>query len=728
MENNTIKTETRFHSDKVSKYLLMGIAFIAVSIVFFIILFIFGNSIDAIKNIGIVELLTGTSWRPGREEYGTVPLITGTLLVTIGAILFAVPVGVGSAIFISEVAPKRWRATLKSVSEVFAGIPSVIYGFFGLTFLVPLLRDLFPEQLLFGFSWLAGSIILGIMALPTIISVSEDALNSVPKSYREASLAIGATKWETTVKVVTPAAISGISAAIILGMGRAIGETMAVMMVCGNAALMPNPIFDVFSMILPITATIAVEMPYIGVGSTHYSALFFLALILMVMVFFISMASNAIVKRTKRKFGEVVEKETLAGKLMSKIPVDVLNASKNILAILGLFVMSFLISNIFLNHVAAAVMGVLVTAAIVMVSLLWLNDLTKENKAARPRNPSEFIEVVPAGFKGYLKTSAVYVIIFALFYMAAYLLIGNIEAILVGLAAVGAYVGLRAASKFIDSRKTQMIAHSSLFIVMLFAISMLAVILLDIFRDGLPMITWDFLTGYPTNGGRAGGILPAIVGTLKLIIGAMVVALPLGVITGIYLAEYSKDNSFTRLVRYCIDILNGTPSIVFGLFAMAAFVIYLGFGYSLIAGCLALGFMVLPVIIRSTEEALRAVPNELREGSMAMGATRWETTVRVVLPAAIGSIITGTILSIGRTAGETAPIMFTAVIAYQSSMSHSIMDPVMALPYQLFYLATEGGGSPEMQSAIASVLLIIVLLIFVTASLVRNYYIKKIKW
>ena len=221
--------------DKIMKYVLTGIACVAVLVIFLIIVFIAGNSVDAISNVGILDFIFGSEWNPEDGIYGAFPVILGTVLVTIGAMAIAIPLGVGCAIYISEIAPSKYRSILKPVCEIFAGIPSVVYGFFGLVVLVPFLRETFDVT--YGLSWLAASLLLGIMAMPTIISISEDALHAVPQSYREASLAMGASRWETTVKVVFPAAISGVSAAIILGIGRAIGETMAVMMVTGNVAL-----------------------------------------------------------------------------------------------------------------------------------------------------------------------------------------------------------------------------------------------------------------------------------------------------------------------------------------------------------------------------------------------------------------------------------------------------------------------------------------------------------
>ena len=203
--------KTRADSDQIMKVVLLAVSCLAVLMVFLIIVYVVEGSWDAVSEIGILDFLLGNTWSPDNGEYGALPLITGTILVTIGAMAFAVPIGLAAAIYISENANKKFRNIIKPVCELFAGIPSVVYGFFGLIVLVPFLRDLFPDQLLFGNSWLAGSLVLGIMALPTIISVSEDAIHSVPQSYREASLAMGATRWETTTKVVVPAAISGIS-------------------------------------------------------------------------------------------------------------------------------------------------------------------------------------------------------------------------------------------------------------------------------------------------------------------------------------------------------------------------------------------------------------------------------------------------------------------------------------------------------------------------------------
>ena len=215
-----------------------------------------------------------------------------------------------------------------------------------------------------------------------------------------------------------------------------------------------------------------------------------------------------------------------------------------------------------------------------------------------------------------------------------------------------------------------------------------------IIYKGLPAISWEFLTEMPKNGMREGGIFPAIIGTIYLTIGTIVVSVPFGIFTGIYLVEYAKDNLLTRIINLTIINLAGIPSIIYGLFGMALFVIFLGLDVSIISGSLTLGIMCLPVIITSTRESLLAIPNHLREASLALGATKWETITKVVLPAALPGILTGVILSISRAAGETAPIMFTAVAFYLPFLPETPWDQVMALPYHLYVISTQVPNMP----------------------------------
>lgn len=256
-------------------------------------------------------------------------------------------------------------------------------------------------------------------------------------------------------------------------------------------------------------------------------------------------------------------------------------------------------------------------------------------------------------------------------------------------------------------------------------------ILFDIIRHGLPVISWDFLTGFPRRSGSEGGILPAILGTVYLTVGAIAVALPLGVGCAIYLSEYAEQNRFSELVRLAIITLAGVPSIVYGLFGLGLFVIFCRFGASILAGSLTLACMVLPIIIVASEEALRAVPRGFREASLALGATKWETIRTNVLPYSISGMITGSILAIGRAAGETAPILLTVAAFFLPKLPGSIFDQVMALPYHLYILATQHPEAEKvlpLQYGTALVLLLLVLGMNIGAIVLRIYFRKKYKW
>ncbi len=256
----------------------------------------------------------------------------------------------------------------------------------------------------------------------------------------------------------------------------------------------------------------------------------------------------------------------------------------------------------------------------------------------------------------------------------------------------------------------------------------LAIIIFDIVSNGLPAITWEFLTESPRNLGRDGGIFPAIVGTVWLVAGAIAIALPIGVGAALYLNEYTIEGRITRIIRAGNDLLNGTPSIVFGLFGFAFLVLFVGLGVSLIAGQITLALMILPTIVRTSEEALKSVPDTLRHGSLALGATRWHTISRIVLPAALPGILTGTILGIGRAAGETAPLLFTAVVFMKRDLPTSLSDPVMALPYHLYVLSTNVPDAEIQQYGTALVLLALVTAIYAVAILIRRHARKTIRW
>ncbi len=277
---------------------------------------------------------------------------------------------------------------------------------------------------------------------------------------------------------------------------------------------------------------------------------------------------------------------------------------------------------------------------------------------------------------------------------------------------------------------TQLIAFNLFRLMSGLLVLILISILSFIIIRGIGVISWDFITKMPEDGMTKGGIWPAIVGTMCLVTGSMLFAFPVGVLSAIYINEFVQDNWFKRFVKLMTNNLAGVPSIVFGLFGMSLFVNTLGFGDSIIAGSLTLGLLAMPVIIRTTEEALKSIDKSYREGSYALGATKIQTIRRVVLPLAMPNIITGFILSIGRVSGETAPILFTVAAYFLPRLPHSLFDQVMALPYHLYVLSTSGTNmeaSRSMAYGTALVLIIIVLALNLLANFTRSILNKKVK-
>ncbi len=251
-----------------------------------------------------------------------------------------------------------------------------------------------------------------------------------------------------------------------------------------------------------------------------------------------------------------------------------------------------------------------------------------------------------------------------------------------------------------------------------------------IFIKGISAISWEFLTEMPKNEMTGGGVFPAVAGTFYLMLGSSLVSIPVGIITAIYLTEYAKNPKIVKIIRLGINNLAGVPSVVFGLFGLSVFVIFLGFGTSIIAGSLTLGLLNLPVIIRSTEESLQVVPGTYREASLSLGATKWQTIYKVILPNALPGIMTGVMLSLGRAAGETAPIMFTAAAFYTPDLPVSMFNEVMALPYHIYVMATAGThiqATRHLQYGTAIILITLVLTLNMAGLILRYRFRKNLK-
>ena len=270
-------------------------AIVFVALIFF---FLLREGLPTLTEVPLSSLLS-IRWYPIEEHFGLLPLITGSIIVTLGATLIAVPFGIGTAVYISEIAPRWMREVLKPLVELLGGLPSVVLGFLGILILSPFLRSFL--NLPTGLTALAGSILLGGIAVPTVVSVAEDALDSVPRSYREGAWALGATRWQTIWRVTLPAASSGVLTAIMLGIGRAIGETMTVMMVTGNAPVLAVKLGSIFSPVRTMTATIAAEMGEVANGSVHYHTLFFIGMVLFLISLIVNVLASSVVFRSKKR-------------------------------------------------------------------------------------------------------------------------------------------------------------------------------------------------------------------------------------------------------------------------------------------------------------------------------------------------------------------------------------------------------------------------------------------
>ncbi len=593
---------TKVSSTKVkdvsAKYLFIVCACLSIFAVFGIIIYILAASIPAFREVGFFQFLFGTKWQFNTDTYGVLAMLCATLVVTILAVILGGIIGVFTAVFMVFWCPDklhiRYRGKNKSMQnfvawmnswlskinlrtifdqiiKLLAGIPSVIYGYFGIIVLVQGgLVNMDPYHR--GFGVLATCIVLSIMIIPTITSLTKNALEAVPAQYFEGALAMGNTKAQAVFRVVFPAARSGIISALILGIGRAVGETMAVQMVAGGSVNFPT---GFFIPIRPLTVNINMEMGEVVPGSLHESALMATGFVLLVLVLIITLSVNLVPKEFKGKRGE---------KVLHGTSGEVVYRKKGLIPeILKYFGM--------------------VCAAIVAIAL---------------------------------------------------------------------------------------------FAVILF-----------ICINGIPNLSWGFLFGGDNYEGHS--LAPAFLTTFYIIVFTLIIALPLGIGAAIFLNEYAKPGSkFVKIIRTFIDTLAGVPSIVFGLFGYLLFAQI--FGKNVFAGAFTMVLVILPTIIRSTEEALRAVPMELREASYGLGASKIRTIFKVVLPSAFPGIATATVLSVGRIISESAALIYTAgMMAVASSSVSSAIDPTnMGSTLTVFmYSFFAEGLAYEEAYATAFVLLII---------------------
>lgn len=570
--------------ERAAKGLFFTSAVFSVFAVFAIVAYMLYASIPAFKEIGFFNFVFGTLWAPDKEflevseRFGILPMIVGTLCVTSGAILIGGTIGLFTAIFINGFCPKKTKGVFSQLINFLAGIPSIIYGFFGLVVIVPLLQQISPTGS--GKGILASSIILGIMILPTVTSMTVTSLDEVPKNYYEGALALGCTKEQAFFKARFRAAKSGITSGMVLGIGRAVGETMAVMMVAGNAPIFPE---GLFSNIRTLTINMVLEMGY--ATGIHKQALLATGVILLAVVLLLN------------------------------------------------FGLSFL----------------------------------KRNKKTKDKNRKKTVDGTTTHTAVYEKGGMMY-----------------------------------------SGLKWFAVLCASLITLVLFAI------VIFVFIKGVPYITPNFLFGESGNSGMT--LRPAFVSTGLIILISLAIALPLGIGTAVFLVEYSKrDSRIVKFIRLFVDTLAGIPSIIYGFFGMILFSELMGLGYSLLSGALTISIMILPTIVRSTEESLLSVQDSLREGSFALGAGKLRTIFKIVLPSAISGILTAVILSIGRIVGESAALIYTSgAVAYTPA---SLLDSGPTFAVMMWMFASEGHYINQAY-ATAVVLMIIVLVLNLLVHLV----------
>lgn len=604
------------------KNLFLTCACVAVLAVILIFVFTFWKAIPVITDIGLGEFF-GLTWAPTEGRYGILALLAGSGIVTVGSLAIGVPLAVGCAVFLTEIAGKRLAGIVSTAVDLLAGVPSVVYGFFGLVILRPLVAGLTGGL---GFGALTVWLVLAIMIVPTITTLTMDALRSIPMGIREASFAMGATRWQTIYKVVLPAAKMGIVNAVVLGMGRAIGETMAVLMVVGNAPVIPGGIASPLS---TITSQIALDMGYSS--GLHRSALFGMGVVLFIIsaslvgiVRAVSSARESGRGHSRRRRAKAADRAVVAG-------------------------------GVNFDHAEAP-------AEHAPAQALTADDVTPVTGAvteAREGSRARIKRLLAEGAKGGGNKNRTNDLMLGVFRAA-----GIVTA------------------------------------------AVLVVIIAFVAVNGLPVMSLDFIFGWPEGVNAEGGIFPTIVSTLYVTALAMLICTPIAVLAAVYLAEYAKQGRLVTFIRYAADTLSSVPSIVMGLFGYAMFVEAMGFGLSMLSAALALALMMMPIVMRTTEEAIRAVPRYIRWGAYGLGATKWQVVSKIVLPSAFPRIATGIVLAIGRAIGETAVVLYTMGQAINLPLTP--LDSGRPMTIHLYQLANEG---INMQAAYGTALLLMLMIL-----------------
>ena len=609
--------------------LFLACACVAVLAVVLIFVFTFWKAAPVLTQIGLGEFLS-LDWAPTSGHYGILALLAGSAIVTVGSLAIGVPLAVGCAVFLTEIAGRKVAGVVGTAVDLLAGVPSVVFGFFGLVVLRPLVAGATGGL---GFGALTVWLVLAVMIVPTITTLTMDALRSIPMGVREASFAMGATRWQTIYKVVLPAARMGIVNAVVLGMGRAIGETMAVLMVVGNAPVIPAGIASPLS---TLTSQIALDMGYSS--GLHRSALFGMGVVL----FLISAALVGIVRMVSaEREGAPRRGRGRVGGAMAGAETQTAPQGKAATA-----------------QVSVAKPGTPVNAAGTAAAAVGPASAVAPTAAAEGSRARIQRLLASGAGKGANK--------------------GRVNDVMLGV--------FRAAG--------------------ILTSCVLALIIAFVAVNGLPVMSLDFVFGWPHGVNAEGGIFPTIVSTLYVTALAMLICTPVAVLAAVYLAEYAKQGRLVTFIRYAADTLSSVPSIVMGLFGYAMFVEAMGLGLSMLSAALALALMMLPIVMRTTEEAIRAVPRYIRWGAYGLGATKWQVVSKIVLPSAFPRIATGIVLAIGRAIGETAVVLYT--MGQAINLPVTPLDSGRPMTIHLYQLANEG---INMQAAYGTALLLMVMIL-----------------
>lgn len=653
------------------------------------------ESLSEISNSGEHLIISVKLPEVGTPSFGIASFIAGTFITVIFSVLIAIPLGLGCAIFLAEYCPKKIRKILRPLFELLAGIPSILYGIWGaftiapifVTTITPFLSNSLGSFIPFfamnttdGRDFFTASIILSIMILPIILTLSEDAIRAVPKGLKEGSLAMGATRWETVRKILIPKAKSGIFSAVILSVGRAIGETMAVLMVMSFATTFPTGIFSYGA---TMTTVIAKLMDVSSSLPKSRQALFAVALTLFFMIFILNIIlftikgrSEKAQKKTskpllslltrsifiaqnpsKKRFVVVEEKDELKEKKKKFmiVPEDGIKKQEQEWQ-----------KSTLVNSKKNVPSKKIQTSSCQTNTNKFISKLKKDERKKRRKIDFDLSMGVFSGPKWKQASKAV-----------------RKERIMVSLLIMGALV---------------------VSMVLFWIIS-------DVVIKGIVGFNLSYFYTVEIGSGGAGGFLNAITGSLALVGFSIGIAFPLALGSAIYIQEYAKkENIFTRVILFASDTLASTPSIVYGAFGLVLFVKYIGFGVSFLAGGLTLACMALPILLRSCIEAIKAIPFDFQEGSFALGASKWQTIVKTVIPPAMVMISSGVIIAMGRVIGETAAVMFSA--GYLSQVSTRLLYPIASLPIMIWRYFQYGVGNEVVASKLysASLVLIIVVL------------------